>query len=250
MAYFEFDNRKVYYKVCGKGTPLLLLHGNTASSCMFNGLIESYAEYFQVITIDFPGHGQSERMKKFEIDFWYYNSKACYKLIKLLKLDKLSLIGTSGGALVAINLALEHPECFHYIVADSFEGEFPLTSYMDSLEAEREVGKKDASTQLFWKHNHGSDWEDIVDADTKMLLEFTRHGKSFFHRSISELKVPTLLTGSKEDEYCPYLEDIYSDLQKKNPLLRINLFKKGNHPAMLSNDIAFFELLKKAIINT
>ena len=42
---------------------------------------------------------------------------------------KVNLIGTSGGALVAINVALERPDLVNKIVADSFEGEFALDHF-------------------------------------------------------------------------------------------------------------------------
>ncbi|MDO4810018.1 MAG: hypothetical protein Q4A04_08700 [Eubacteriales bacterium] len=32
MSYFDFDNKRIYYTIEGSGKPLLLLHGNTASS--------------------------------------------------------------------------------------------------------------------------------------------------------------------------------------------------------------------------
>jgi len=83
-----------------------------------------------------------------------------------------------------------------------------------------------------------------VDSDTKMNIDFSKTGKSFFHKSISELKVPTVLTGSKEDEYCDHLDKIYQDLQKKNNELEIQLFDKGNHPAMLSNKDDFLKLIE------
>ncbi len=247
MAFFTFEDKKVYYKEIGTGEPVLLLAGNTASSKMFKSIIGKYSKDFKVILIDFPGHGKSDRIEKFEIDFWYYNSRVCYQFIDFLKLDKVSVIGTSGGALVAINLGLEHPERINYLVADSFEGEYPLNSYIDSLESDREKEKKNIFAKLFWFINHGFDWEKIVDMDTEMLINFSKLGKSFFHKSISELIVPTLLTGSKQDEYCDSLDKIYEALKMKNNKLEIHMFKKGKHPAMLTNKNDFYELVKSKI---
>jgi len=249
MAYFEFDNKKIFYKVKGKGTPILLLHGNTVSSRMFSTLINKYSKVFQVITIDFPGHGKSERLEKFDTDFWYYNAQVTNALIEKLKLDKVTVIGTSGGALVAINLGLENPEKVNYIIADSFEGEFPLQSYIESIETDREKDKKKLLAKLIWWYCHGVDWKKIVDLDTKVNIEFSKTGKSFFHQPISELKVPTLLTGSLKDEYCDHLDEIYADLNKKNDSLEIHLFNEGNHPAMISNKNDFFEIVRNKILS-
>ena len=250
MAYFEFDNKKVYYNIMGKGEPLLLLHGNTVSSRMFGTLINKYAKDFQVITIDFPGHGKSDRLEKFDTDFWFYNSNVTYALIEELQLDKVSVVGTSGGALVAINLSLEHPEKVKYPIADSFEGEYPLPSYIESLESDRERDKRKLLAKLIWWYCHGLDWKTIVDLDTIVNVEFSETEKSFFHKSISELKVPTLLTGSLKDEYCDHFDKIYADLKKKNDSLEIHLFEKGNHPAMISNKCEFFKIIKQRIIGS
>jgi pimeloyl-ACP methyl ester carboxylesterase len=249
MAYFNFENRKVYYKIKGHNAPLLLLHGNTVSSKMFRTIVKKYEKEFQVILLDLPGHGKSERLAKFETDFWFYNSEVANALIDELKLGKISVIGTSGGALVAINLGLEHPEKINCIIADSFEGEYPLMSYIESIHSDRERDKKKFLAKLIWLYCHGFDWKKIVDLDTEVNIEFSKTKRSFFHRSISELKVPTLLTGSKKDEYCNYLDKIYNDLKSKNNSLEIHLFDEGNHPAMLSNKNEFFEIIKRKIIN-
>lgn len=250
MAYFEYENKNVFYEITGQGEPLLLLHGNTASSRMFDPVINQYSNHFKTIRIDFPGHGKSARLGKFETDFWHYNSKVCSKLIDLLSIDKVSVVGTSGGALVAINLGLENPERIKYIIADSFEGEFLLKSYIDSLVEDRENGKVNHFAKSFWQSNHGIDWENIIDLDTEMLINFSRLNKSFFHKPIAELSVPTLLTGSMQDEFCDHLDLIYADLKNKNDNLEIHLFEKGNHPAMLSNEKEFFDLVTREIIGS
>ncbi len=243
MAHFNFENRKVHYRITGTGDPLLLLHGNTVSSKMFDFILRKYKKKFQVILIDFPGHGKSERLKEFETDFWYYNSKVCYTLIQGLGFEKTAVVGTSGGALVAINLALEHPDVVSYLIADSFEGELPLDSYIKSLRNDRQKDKRKILAKLFWLYNHGLDWKSIVDKDTNVNIEFYKTGKSFFHKSIAELNVPTLITGSKKDEYCNNLDRIYDKLKIKNRAIDVHLFEEGNHPAMLSNKDAFFNLI-------
>lgn len=247
MSYFTFDRKRVYYNIKGEGQPLLLLPGNTASSRMFSSVLKMYVRHYKVILIDFPGHGRSERLPEFETDFWWYNSQACYALLEELKLDKIAVIGTSGGAIVGLNLALEYPERVSFLIADSFEGEYPLASYMEILESDREQSKKSCGGKMFYFMNHRHGWRKVVDADTKALMDFYRTGKSFYHKPIGPISVPTLLTGSRSDEFCDHLEEIYKGLQKKNDCLRIHMFDKGSHPAMLSNKEEFFALVKNNI---
>ncbi|WP_297087878.1 alpha/beta hydrolase [uncultured Draconibacterium sp.] len=248
MSSFQFRGLTVNYDIKGEGEPVLLLQGNTASSGMFAPVIEEYANNFKVITIDFPGHGKSDRLEQFETDFWYYNAMVCLALLDETNTEKVTVIGTSGGALVALNMGLEAPARIKAIVADSFEGAYPLNTFINDLKTDREEAKRNSDAVAFWQHNHGEDWEKIVDLDTDMLLRFAERGHSFFHKPIAELSVPTWLTGSREDEYCDYLEDIYLDLQKKNRRLKIYLFEKGGHPAMLSNHEQFLGLVRQWIV--
>lgn len=250
MAYFKFNDKAVFYEEIGSGEPLLLLHGNTASSKMFSSIVEMYSSVFKIILIDFPGHGKSERVTKFASDFWYYNSKVCYALLEHLKIDKLSIIGTSGGALVGINLALEHPEKINYLIADSFMGEFPQSINSSAFDEERQKSKKNRFAKEFWAFNHGDDWGNVIDLDTEMFINFSQTGNSFFHQSISELSVPTTLTGSKQDEFCNNLDKIYNVLKMKNNRLEVHMFETGNHPSMFSNRDEFYSLVKKKLKHT
>ena len=247
MAYFNYNQQKVYYKIIGEGAPMLLLHGNTVSSKLFTPLSKEYKQKYQLILIDFPGHGKSERLDKFELDFWYFNAHVCYALIQELGYEKVIAVGTSGGALVAINLALEFPDIVCFLVADSFEGEYPLPSFIRHLQRDRDSDKKKLLAKLYWFYCHGFGWQKVVDLDTDVNLEFAKTGRSFFHKPIAGLTVPTLLTGSKQDEYCDHLDEIYAELKMKNPGLQVHMFPSGNHPAMLSNKNEFYSLLDKKI---
>jgi len=247
MAYFNYQNNKVYYRILGKGEPLLLIHGNSVSSRMFSSIQKLYFKNNEVILFDFPGHGKSSRLGKFETDFWFYNAEVANALLEELNLKKVNVIGTSGGALVGINLAMEHPEKVNFLIADSFEGETPLGSYIKTIRRDRERDKKKWLAKFYWWYFHGWDWKKVVDQDTEVNIEFAKTGKLFFHQSISELQVPTLLTGSLEDEYCDHLDSIYNELKKNNPDLEIHLFKEGNHPAMLSNKKEFMKLFSMKI---
>ena len=241
MAYFNYKNQKVFYKTIGKGTPIILLHGNSVSSKMFKPIIKLYSKKYKLILLDFPGHGKSDRVKKFETDFWHYNAEVTFELIKHLELPKVHIIGTSGGALIGLNLALEHPEKIKSLIADSFEGEYPNKFYISNLEKDRKKDKKKLISKLIWRYCHGKDWRKIVDQDTKVNIDFAKLGNSFFHQSIAKLKVPTLLTGSLKDEYCSHLDKVYRNLQLQNPDLNLYLFQQGFHPAILSNKKEFFQ---------
>ena len=246
----DYQNRRVYYQEYGSGFPLLLIHGNSVSSKLFASLKKSFKQDFRVILFDFPGHGKSSRLEKFNTDFWFYNSEVAFQLIKFLQLEKVFVLGTSGGALVGINLALEHPEVVEFLIADSFEGAYPDKNWIGGLREERRTDKKKYLAKLFWLFNHGLDWSKVVDQDTDVNIEFFETNKPFFHKDISELSVPTLFTGSLQDEYIDNIEKRYSTLTKRNPAIKTKFFETGSHPAILAHKGEFKNLLLEYMKDT
>lgn len=247
MSYYYFENKKVYYNESGEGTPLLLLHGNTASSKMFSEVAKEYKTEFKVVLIDFLGHGESDRLQKFPADLWFYEAEQVIAFLREKNYSNVNIIGSSGGALVAINVALEAPELVSKVIADSFEGETPLISFIENAKADREFSKQDENTKMFYACMHGSDWEQVVDNDTDAIIRHSKEIGVFFHKPLHFLKAKILLTGSKADEFIStispnYFENVYGGMVKKFKHGKIHLFDTGGHPAMLTNPKDFYEL--------
>lgn len=66
MSYLKYGGQNIYYEKSGSGLPLILLHGDTASSKMFELILPLYQENFTVILIDFLGNGKSDRIKNLQ----------------------------------------------------------------------------------------------------------------------------------------------------------------------------------------
>lgn len=254
MAYFMYKQKKVFYSEYGNGNnPIVLLHGNTASSLMFSSIINYFVQDFKVIVIDFLGCGKSERIEKFDSDLWYDEAMQVIKLLEEKKIKKANIIGTSGGAIVAINVALEKPELVNKVIADSFEGEEALDIITNSIISDRENSKKDKNAKKFYQLMNGTDWEKVVDCDTKAIYEHSKTIKNFHHKDLSKLLVPILLTGSKEDEFASmindkFYDDLFNRLLKKIKKGSVHIFEHGNHPAIMSNEEEFSKLAKKFIL--
>ena len=195
MAYFKYHDKSIFYEEYGQGEPLIFLHGNTASSKMFELLMPLYAENFRCILIDFLGNGQSDRIEKFSSDMWYDEAMQTVALIEHLQCGKVSLIGTSGGAWAAINAALERPDLFYRVIADSFDGRTLNDKFSDNLLSERKMAKANLQARQFYEWCQGTDWETVVDLDTEALLKCAKENRPLFHKSLEEMKIPVLLIG-------------------------------------------------------
>lgn len=247
MSYFNYKNKNIYYTELGGGEPLILLHGNAASSNMFYEVADQYAQNFKVILLDFLGHGQSDRLEEFPADLWFYEAEQVIAFLRATQTRKVNLLGTSGGALAAINVALEAPELVARVIADSFEGETPLKSFTEHAKEDREASKQDEFSRMFFEAMHGSDWEHVVDNDTSAIIRHDKEIGKFFHRDLGSLQPEILLTGSREDEFMltlpsNYMEKTYETLIAKIGHGRVHLFPTGGHPAMLTNPELFYQL--------
>ena len=234
MAFIEYENRKINYIDKGEGKTVLIIHGNSVSQKMHKNLMNKLARSFRVISLDLPGHGKSERLENWPVDFWYEHAKAVNKLICDLVLDDVSLLGYSGGALVALNCGLEFPGRISKIIADSFEGTEADETFAGNVEEDRASDKKKLLARLFWRMMHGKDWEAVVDADTNMTAEHFRLIRTFFHKELKELEIPVLMTGSRGDEYISDFQKIYDDMKSKLPGSEYTIYEKGKHPACLT----------------
>jgi pimeloyl-ACP methyl ester carboxylesterase len=60
MPIIDRDGVKIYYEVHGSGPPLLLTHGYSLTSAMWQGQIEALSRHHQLILWDMRGHGRSD----------------------------------------------------------------------------------------------------------------------------------------------------------------------------------------------
>lgn len=237
MSYFKYSDRQVYFEESGEGTPLILLHGNTSCGKMFDPVVPSLASEFRVIVLDFLGNGRSERVEKWPSDLWFDWAQQVKALCDYLGINKVNLIGSSGGALAAINVALEYPELVNAVIADSFEGLEADPCITDQIRTGRAQAKQFEGFVNYLKSLHGDDWESVFDCDTDAVLRHAEEIGSFFHKPVEELSVRMLLTGSLEDDMFPkgHCKGLFERICSKTDKAEAHIFEHGGHPAMLSN---------------
>jgi len=110
MAFFTTtDNRRIFFEDTGSGAPVLCLAGLTRNSRDFSFLAPHVTD-LRMITMDYRGRGNSDN----DPDFMNYNifreSHDALELLDHLELDRVVVLGTSRGGLIAMALAASHPE--------------------------------------------------------------------------------------------------------------------------------------------
>lgn len=235
MSYFNYKSKKIYYAEQGVGEPVVFLHGNAVSSKMFEPILPLYTDKFKVILIDFLGHGKSDRLSSFTVDLWQEEARQTIALLEHLKCGKVSLVGTSGGAWVAINAAMERPDLVARVVADSFDGRTLADDFSQNLIKERAQAKQNEMAAAFSEWCLGRDWEQIADMDMEALIKCAEEKRPLFWKPLDMLKNPLLLMGSMGDEMCRSDFGAEYDAIAQMTNADICIYETGFHPAIVSN---------------
>ena len=235
MPFFRYGGKNVYYREVGSGPPCIFLHGNTASSKMFEFILPLYTDGVRAILIDFLGNGRSDRVPGFPEEMWIDQGHQVVELCRELGCGAVDLVGTSGGAYAAINAALEAPELFHKVAADSFDGGVLPPGFADRILKERKSAKEDARAREFYQWCQGKDWEAVVDLDTQALINYEKKHVRLFRAPIETVRVPLLITVSREDKMLANdMDGECRRLRERNPNISYQIYDTGGHPLIIS----------------
>ena len=235
MAYFDYYGKNIFYQILGNGQPVVFLHGNTASSRMFELLAPLYTSHCQMILLDFLGNGRSDRITTFPANLWQQQAQQVINLLEHLHC-RAALVGTSGGAWAALNAALKRPDLIRCVIADSFDGRTLHPTFTEDLLTERATAKQDPQARQFYQWCQGADWKTVIDCDTKALIQCAQQQLPLFCKPLTEIQVPILLLGSKADTMVrTNLAEEYQQMAAEMPYADIHLFDNGSHPAIFSN---------------
>ncbi|HAT8180672.1 TPA: alpha/beta fold hydrolase [Legionella pneumophila] len=107
-GYAPVNGIKIWYAVFGQGQPVILLHGGLANSNYWGKQVPVLAKKFQVIVMDSRGHGRSTHdSKPYSYDLM---ASDVISLMDFLKIKKAAIVGWSDGAIIGLNIAMNHPE--------------------------------------------------------------------------------------------------------------------------------------------
>lgn len=106
----QLNGTKLYVKVIGKGEPLLIVHGGPGMNhTYFLPHLNTLAKSYQVILYDQRASGRSALPPTDSISLLSF-AQDIEALRKEFKIDKLTLLGHSWGAIPAVDYAIRYPE--------------------------------------------------------------------------------------------------------------------------------------------
>jgi len=236
MPFFNSNGHTLFYRERGTGPLLLVLPGNTASSACHEGEMEHFGTCYHVVALDFWGTGQSDRVKAWPDDWWERGAHDAAALVEHLGYQHGFAMGTSGGAIVALLMAILHPEHVQGVIADSTVAHFPAPALSQEVEKR---SQHTADQVTFWQMAQGDDWQQVVGADSDFLLRFEKAGGDCFHGRLNEIQCPVLLSASLEDESLPAVGGQLLAMAKQMTASHLFLARHGSHPLMWSRPDEF-----------
>jgi pimeloyl-ACP methyl ester carboxylesterase len=108
----EIKGVKIHYTVEGKGPAVVLIHGmdsSAASNWRAQGTIAFLAKDYQVIALDLPGHGKSDKPETADA-YGVQMIEDIVALLDHLQVQKSHIVGYSMGGMVAAKFMALHQD--------------------------------------------------------------------------------------------------------------------------------------------
>lgn len=226
----------------GQGEPMVLIHGVGMNQSVWAPQIHALQSRFQVVVYDMLGHGQSSLPSGTKDLADYANQ--CVQLLDTLGLPKAHIVGHSMGALIALEMAIAHPE--RCISVAALNGVYRRTEEQRQLVSERAAdieanGKpSDVSGTIerwFGKPIPRAD-EGAAVLSTQLLQQVPQQGYAraytVFANSderhvgrMADIQVPTLLaTGELDPNSSP---DMSRAMHREIPHSRLEVLPRQRH---------------------
>lgn len=232
--------------IAGHGAPLVLVHGTWTDRTTWNSVFGALADHFRVIRYDRRGYGESDRPGA-NVDV---HTTDLLALIRTLGLTRVTVVGNSLGALIAIRAALRDAELVAKVVAHEPPLEFinrevplrPLSreardGLREALDAARS-GDATLAAKTFFERVSSSPgtWKYLPE---NVRRAFVENAPAFLSevdsvnsfcpdpRTVSRLADRLVVTCGERSS--PYLKILTDELCRAVPMARHHVFSRAGH---------------------
>ena len=150
LRHASLDGTRIYYKSYGKGREaLVLIHGWSCNQDYWRDQIPDFEKRNRVITIDLPGHGQSDKPQLvYSMDFF---ARAVDAVLHDAGVKRAVLVGHSMGTPIARQFYRKYPkQTLALVIVDGALRPFGDKKMMDGFIASfRGPNYKEAGAQMF-----------------------------------------------------------------------------------------------------
>lgn len=209
----------IWYKTTGTGQPLLQIHGSAFGHKNFAAMTPLMAEHFETIDFDLPGYGESTGNAR--PGGMVGLAEVVYEFIRAAGYERVSIHGTSFGAMIGLTLAARHPEVVDRLILSCFMARYDLAARLMRATwklAARESGMR-AVSDLTSVAGFARSYYDRPEASAQleaMREAFSRTDPVAFVAGtetieatdlsdhVSKIAAPTLMIAGAEDNMTPF----------------------------------------------
>jgi len=265
MHYLETPKGiKWHYELHGEGLPVLFIHGWGVNLRIWRQQIKYFSRSFRILAIDLPGHGQTH-WKKISLKEMVEDIEF---IIKKCGFEKVGIVGSSLGGLVALKMYEVHPQAVSFIV---FVGSQPKFAKSDDYPYGLDVGRfRKLSGQLqqnfqsminiffrslFTKEERATrrfKWiqtfrkADFTPDKEAALSYLDVLEKEDLRQVLEKVSVPVQFINGTEDYICR--KEMFEQLQEKMPQARFDWFSNCGHFPFLSQPYEFNKVLHNFLV--
>jgi proline iminopeptidase len=268
----ETNGGSIFYKVIGRGYPLVLMHGGPGSDHTYLLSLKNLADSFTLVFYDHRCNGRSSGPSLQSMN-WENLTADAENLRKHLGHERWAVLGHSFGGMVALEYSLRHPESLsHLILLDSgvssywFRENAPLLLKERGFNAKTIDGAKRLfsgeirTNEAFWiklrllpAYYYGFNWmKKPFTKRPKSNIEALIYGFNVllanwdFISRLGNIKTPTLVAAGRDDFiFPPEHQAIIAD---KIPNSRLEIIEKAGHNTANERPIEVMRLVKNFIL--
>jgi pimeloyl-ACP methyl ester carboxylesterase len=259
---------EIYFREAGSGPPLLLVHGIGSSADAFEPVMSPLAERWRVIAYDRRGCSRSPGEPYAAKGHFARHAADAATLLRALGAAPASVLGWSSGGIVALTLAVEHPEVVSRLVL--YEPDLHLTEQrsmgLAALLAKTlllgAIGCKRAAAAVFMRaalrQADGTSGFDSLDeakretvltnADALLAELKAGTGEELTLERLRSIRCP--VTDIVGGESARFLIEASNRLEKGMPQMRVVRVSDANHIMVLQRPGEFVRLLTEALCDS
>lgn len=195
----------LHYQKMGQGDPLILLHGNGEDHHIFDQISAKLEKHYTVYAIDSRNHGQSEKTDDYTYEAMVADVDS---LIAKLQLEKVNIIGFSDGAIIALMLAIKHPEVIARMALLGVN--LSPADFTDECYQEIEETYQETKDPLF-----------------KMMLEQPNIGIE----DVKDIAIQTMIVAGEHDIFKP---ELFETLKENLPSATLKIMEGHDHDSYIN----------------
>ena len=214
----QANGLKMFYRECGMGAPLILLHSGTAASDEWGSLIPFFGRYFHVLAPDCRGHGNTDNP----------DGRLSYRLMaedtlafsRAVDLERPVVCGWSDGGTIALEMGIRYRHAVQALVVGAAGYRVSEEGYAEyreiGFEGPGQVNFEKIEQEMpeavkYWRTTHGeARWKQLLT----QLSQIWFSPMDFNARHVRGIEAPVLLVAGDRDHTFSVEEavDMYTHL--------------------------------------